>query len=58
MTEPTVWRYALYGAEWIALFLAWRQFNRMRPGRKLPMSYVLIVGILMGLQLYGEAWRP
>lgn len=58
MTWPVLLRYAVYAAEWAALILAWRQYNRFRPGRKLPVSYVMIVGILMGLQLYGEAWRP
>lgn len=58
MTWPAILRYALYAAEWAALILAWRQYNRVRPGKQLPSSYVLIVALLMGLQLYGEAWRP
>ncbi len=57
MTWPVILRYALYAVEWAALFLAWRQFNRLSSGKKLPQSYVIIVAVLMGLQLYGEAWR-
>lgn len=57
MTWPVILRYALYAAEWAALIFAWRQYNRLRPGKKLPQSYVIIVAVLMGLQLYGEAWR-
>lgn len=57
MTWPTVLRYGLFAAEWAALILAWRQYNRFRPGKRLPQSYVVIVGVLMVLQLYGEAWR-
>lgn len=57
MTWPAVLRYALYAAEWAALILAWRQYNRLRPGKRLEPSYVIVVAVLMGLQLYGEAWR-
>ncbi|HEY9856856.1 MAG TPA: hypothetical protein V6D05_14025 [Stenomitos sp.] len=57
MTWQAIQHYAVYAAEWAALILAWRQFNRVRPGKHLPSGYVMIVALLMVLQLYGEAWR-
>lgn len=54
---PALLRLLLYGAEWGGLYLAWRCFNRQRPDRPLPQSYLLVVGILAVLQLYGEAWH-
>lgn len=58
MTFPAWVRYLVYAAEAAALYLAWRQYNRQRPDKPLPQSYLLIVGILLVLQLYGEAWHP
>ncbi|HEY9898183.1 MAG TPA: hypothetical protein V6D00_03270 [Pantanalinema sp.] len=57
MTFPAWAHYLVYAAEACALYLAWRQYNRLRPGSPMPQSYLLIVGILLVLQLYGEAWR-
>ncbi|MBO9541792.1 hypothetical protein J7643_14475 [bacterium] len=57
MTFPSGAYYLVYAAEACALYLAWRQYNRQRPGKPMPQSYLLIVGILLLLQLYGESWR-
>jgi hypothetical protein len=49
--------YLVYAAEACALYLAWRQYDRLRPDKPMPQSTLLIVGILLILQLYGESWR-
>lgn len=49
--------YALYAAEWVAILLAYYQFNRARPEHRLHQSYWLIVAVLIFLQVYGESWH-
>lgn len=58
MTWPTLGRYATYAAEWFALVLAWRHFNRQRPLKPLPQGYLILAGLLAVLQWYGESWHP
>lgn len=57
MTYPSWAYYLVYAAEALALYLAWKQYNRLRPASPMPQSILLIVGLLLLLQLYGESWR-
>lgn len=56
MTRDQLLRYAMYAAQWAAVILAVRGYNRRRPGSELPRAYWIVMGLLAVLQLYGERW--